>query len=185
MVNAPESQHHVVQHFSTGRGGAANIKKVTASAPQPVVVHSESTALTRGISKASLGARFATGRGGAGNMLPSGQAPLPPTTEALKTSSQRTIVSTGRGGAGNYKDATSGRSVSASSIARPKFLVRSTSERAEGGASQTDRPTWAIEVPRIEAELHESAVDDEEEEGSHSFFGKMRRRLSSFGSARG
>lgn len=208
MVNAPETQR--VKRVSTGRGGAANFKtatklakKNTASISKPVNSQSpdqvqDETALTRVTTKVSLGARFATGRGGAGNMLPSGEIPLASLTEPLDQK-PRNNVTVGRGGAGNFKDVKSGRSASTSSVlnVKPDFLSRISSGRRESGV-RTDRPAWGAHVPRIDAELNENAVLDDEQDGedlgrvssavstrsapaSTNIFGKIRRRLSSFG----
>lgn len=189
MVNAPESQK--IRHVSTGRGGAANFRQATdlarKHASRPVTAAAatdDECALTRVTTKASLGARFATGRGGAGNMLPSGTVPLPPMTEP-QARRPRTNIIVGRGGAGNFKDAKSGRSASTSF-----------------GSDRANRPSWASRVPRIDAAFDDHAIDDNEEEAGRpesarrnsvfstksapagngtTFFGKMRRRLSSFG----
>lgn len=113
MVNASETTKPI--RLSTGRGGAGNFKRSdklakktgdsiggngftrAINSQQHLDAETEADlALTRIATQASLGARFATGRGGAGNILPTGQAPLPAQTEPLIARS-RPIVVTGRG----------------------------------------------------------------------------------------
>lgn len=207
MVNAPSN--HNSRHVSTGRGGAANFKKATnlaqrqadAAASRGSQPFSDvDNELTRIATKASLGARFSMGRGGAGNMLPSGQAPISSNAVETATSQPRIVVSIGRGGAGNFKDAKSGRSVSASSSgSQTKSSSGSFGDHRTSGV-RTDRPMWASSVARIDAGLPENAIEDDEEDGGPlgrrstntstrsapvigAFFGKMRRRLSSFGAS--
>ena len=186
MVNAPE------RYVSTGRGGAANFKKANKLAKANAEAQASRTTnnnntqedeecvLTRVVTQASLGARFATGRGGAGNILPIGTVPLPQT--APSQSLERPIVRVGRGGAGNFKDSKTGRSVSSSQV--PQDLLEA-------------RKGWASRVPKIDAELlsSDSAIDSAIESRRNSIsscksapaqgslFGKLRRRFSSFGTA--
>lgn len=201
MVNAPETER--VRYVSTGRGGAANFKKTTNLAEkQPVVARRASSSttteeqdceLTRVTTKASLGARFATGRGGRGNFLPEGEVPLPAETKPLE-SRPRTNVIVGRGGAGNFKDAKSGRSASATSAGRPVDLGL----KNAAATTRTDRPIWGTHVPRIDDAFDDNAIEDDEADytsqtgrtasirsapATTSLFGKIRRRLSSFGTA--
>lgn len=265
MVNAPEA--HRVRYVSTGRGGAANFKKVTALADRAQADTSNATGapfvssataaaaaaaaaqdggddddggtLTRVVTKASLGARFATGRGGAGNMLPPGTVPLPTSDAPPSTHlSVRQAVSVGRGGAGNFKDVKTGRSYSAST----SHSASATPTPSSSTTATATRPGWASRVPKIDADLDSTlsssaAFDDDNDDNdddvdlangrlgrsrrassqslsrgrrnsvfstksapaeiasgdasstpassssSSSFFGKMRRRFSSFGTA--
>ncbi|CCG81420.1 10 kDa heat shock protein,mitochondrial [Taphrina deformans PYCC 5710] len=162
MVNAPETNR--VRHVSTGRGGAANFKKATSLAKEQsespsTVINSQAgdigdCALTRIATQASLGARFATGRGGAGNILPTGQAPLPAQTEPL-SARPRTSFSTGRGGAGNFKSQKKARAMSLEAAAGSQTTA------VHSGSATDGRPKFASRVPRIDADFESDCGTDD------------------------